>query len=171
LRMRKEDAYSGMWVTWSTAPGYADEKDVYQLQEYNAANDSWAVLDYRGVRRENYRLKDASSAHKPSWGSVGGIPAPDAPVPDPIEKPEHYNSHPSGIELIKIIKDETFLRGNVFKYLWRAPYTGNEVKDLKKAMKYLQWELDRAELASEQAVVEAKTPSPPRASGIPTLPA
>ena len=55
----------------------------------------------------------------------------------------HY--HPSGIETIQITRHESFLRGNILKYVLRAPYKGNELEDLKKASVYLQWEIERLE--------------------------
>lgn len=64
---------------------------------------------------------------------------------DSVHKPKHYNSHPSGIEAIEIIKHESFLRGNVIKYVLRAPYKGNELTDLLKAEAYLRWEIDRVQ--------------------------
>lgn len=62
-----------------------------------------------------------------------------------VYKPEHYNSHPSGIEAIDIIKHESFLRGNIIKYVLRAPYKGNELTDLLKARQYLDWEIGRVQ--------------------------
>lgn len=56
---------------------------------------------------------------------------------------EHYRSHPSGIEAIEITQFESFLRGNVIKYVMRAPYKGDELADLEKAAEYLQWEIER----------------------------
>lgn len=56
---------------------------------------------------------------------------------------EHYRSHPSGIEAIEITQYETFLRGNIIKYVMRAPYKGSELEDLQKAAEYLQWEIER----------------------------
>ena len=71
----------------------------------------------------------------------------DAESADPVSAPSHYRSHPSGIETIQITRHESFLRGNVLKYVLRAPYKGSEIEDLKKAAQYLQWEIDRAEAA------------------------
>lgn len=68
-------------------------------------------------------------------------------APDPVSAPSHYRSHPSGIETITITRHESFLRGNVLKYVLRAPYKGSEVQDLRKAAQYLQWEIDRTEAA------------------------
>lgn len=63
--------------------------------------------------------------------------------PDVIKRPAHYTEHPSGIEPIQITKYETFLRGNILKYVMRAPYKGRELEDLKKARQYLDWEIER----------------------------
>ncbi len=68
---------------------------------------------------------------------------------DPIEHPRGYVSHPSGIEPIQITAHETFLRGNIIKYVMRAPYKENELQDLKKAAQYLQWEIERVERSME----------------------
>lgn len=61
---------------------------------------------------------------------------------DKIKKPEHYNVHPSGIEIIQITKYETFFRGNILKYVIRAPYKGSELEDLEKAREYLDREIE-----------------------------
>ena len=58
-------------------------------------------------------------------------------------------THPSGITVIQITKHETFLRGNIIKYVLRAPYSGEELKDLKKAAVYLQWEIEHLEGTKE----------------------
>ena len=71
----------------------------------------------------------------------------DAESADPVSAPSHYRSHPSGIETITITRHESFLRGNILKYVLRAPYKGSEIEDLKKAAQYLQWEIERAEAA------------------------
>ncbi|MET4703041.1 DUF3310 domain-containing protein [Frigoribacterium sp. UYMn621] len=62
---------------------------------------------------------------------------------NPVSNPSHYTSHKSGIEAIQITRHETFLRGNVIKYVLRAPYKGTELQDLQKARQYLNWEIDR----------------------------
>jgi hypothetical protein len=62
---------------------------------------------------------------------------------DLVNSPRHY-IHPSGIEAIEITRHETFLRGNIIKYVLRAPYKGTEIQDLEKAAVYLQWEIERA---------------------------
>lgn len=63
---------------------------------------------------------------------------------DPVENPKHYAAGP--IECIDWIRAELspeefrgYLKGNIYKYLWRYQDKGKPVQDLKKA----QWYLDR----------------------------
>lgn len=62
-----------------------------------------------------------------------------------VDHPRHYNSHPSGIEAIVIIEHMTFNVGNAVKYCWRSGQKGALVEDLKKAIWYLQREVERLE--------------------------
>lgn len=65
------------------------------------------------------------------------------PVGGPINRPKHYNSHPSGIECIEVIEHMSFNLGNAIKYIWRADEKGQAVEDLKKAAWYVQREIER----------------------------
>lgn len=70
-------------------------------------------------------------------------------VADDVNHPEHYTSHPSGVEHIEISRHMTFCCGNVIKYLWRAGLKVQEgedtdaarLRDLKKALWYLEDEI------------------------------
>ena len=64
-----------------------------------------------------------------------------------IVHPEHYNKHPSGVECIDIIRWFPFNIGVAIKHLWRAGMKPGEsaVEDLKKAIWYLQDEVERLE--------------------------
>ncbi len=64
---------------------------------------------------------------------------------DPVTKPEHYNSHPSGVECITITKHHNFCVGNAIKYLWRQGLKeGNSAEqELLKARLYIDFELER----------------------------
>lgn len=64
---------------------------------------------------------------------------------DPVEHPAHYLAHPSGVECITIVQHMGFNLGNVIKYVWRADLKGNQVEDLKKARRYLDYEIERLE--------------------------
>lgn len=57
---------------------------------------------------------------------------------DTVEKPRHYNVHPSGFEAIEICRHMSFNIGNVIKYCWRAGLKGGTTEDLRKALWYLK---------------------------------
>lgn len=66
---------------------------------------------------------------------------------DPVKRPKHYNSHPSGIEPIVFLRWMGFNVGNSMKYLWRNGLKdGNpKIQDIKKAIWYLEDEVKRLE--------------------------
>ena len=66
---------------------------------------------------------------------------------DPVERPRHYASHPSGVECIQITEHMGFNLGNAIKYIWRADEKGNALEDLRKAAWYVQREIARREKA------------------------
>jgi hypothetical protein len=51
--------------------------------------------------------------------------------------PNHYKSHPSGVECIQITEHLDFLTGNAMKYLWRAGQKDNKIQDLEKSIWYI----------------------------------
>ena len=69
---------------------------------------------------------------------------------DPVNHPEHYTSHPSGVECIRVTEHMNFCIGNAVKYLWRAGLKGDAVEDLKKACWYIEREIQRIEKAGRQ---------------------
>lgn len=64
---------------------------------------------------------------------------------DNVNHPKHYCSHPSGVEAIEVTQHYNFCVGNALKYLWRAGLKGDAVEDLKKAVWYIQREIDNRE--------------------------
>lgn len=58
-----------------------------------------------------------------------------------INHPSHYNSHPSKIECIEMIRRFDFNLGSSFKYLYRRDEKENLIQDIKKALWYVQDEL------------------------------
>ena len=66
---------------------------------------------------------------------------------DPVNHPDHYTAHPSGVEVIQITEHMNFCLGNVIKYVLRADAKGNPLEDLKKAAWYLDREIKRREAA------------------------
>lgn len=61
---------------------------------------------------------------------------------DVVNHPEHYTSHPSGVECIEITEHMNFCTGNAMKYLWRHSLKGG-VQDLEKARWYIDREIGR----------------------------
>jgi len=62
-----------------------------------------------------------------------------------VNHPDHYNSHPSGVECIQIIEHMMFNLGNAIKYIWRADEKGASLQDLSKARWYIDREIERRE--------------------------
>lgn len=62
-----------------------------------------------------------------------------------VNHPAHYNSHPSGVECIDIVRHHDFDIGNAIKYLWRCGLKSEqgmtdrekEIEDLRKAVWYI----------------------------------
>jgi len=64
---------------------------------------------------------------------------------DPVNKPAHYRSHPSGIECIQMTEHMGFNLGNALKYIWRCDLKRDAVEDLKKAKWYIEREIAKRE--------------------------
>lgn len=62
-----------------------------------------------------------------------------------VKHPSHYNSHPSGIECIKIIQHFTANIAMAVKYLWRCGLKpdNNSIQELNKAKQYIDFEIER----------------------------
>jgi hypothetical protein len=66
-------------------------------------------------------------------------------MPDLVNHPPHYSSHPSGVECIQVVEYYNFCVGNAMKYLWRAGLKEgtDPIEDLKKAAWYVNREIER----------------------------
>jgi hypothetical protein len=91
-------------------------------------------------------------------GYVGPIPPTDSPIraEKPVETvnhPAHYNQY-QGLEVIDLVEQMNFNRGNAVKYIARAGFKApeKELEDLKKARWYIDREIQRLLPASEHAV-------------------
>lgn len=67
-----------------------------------------------------------------------------------VNHPKHYNTNPSGIECIEVVRHMNFNKGNAIKYVWRAGDKGNEIEDLQKAIWYLNDEIARLKTAAKK---------------------
>lgn len=72
-------------------------------------------------------------------------PKSDTPNPDMVNHPPHYTVN--GIEVIDVIENYklNYRLGNVVKYVLRSDLKGNRLQDLKKALWYLQREIEQSE--------------------------
>lgn len=64
---------------------------------------------------------------------------------DMVNHPKHYTSHPSGVETIEITEHMNFCLGNAIKYIMRSELKGKQTEDLKKAVWYINREIERLE--------------------------
>lgn len=90
--------------------------------------------------------RNAESGKKQWWVSEGQLSPTPLQCDDPVQSPPHYDL-PGGIQVIDLIRGESFLRGNALKYIFRAPHKGNELEDMKKSREYINWEIERLENA------------------------
>lgn len=68
---------------------------------------------------------------------------------DAVNHPQHYTSHPSGVECITITEHMGFNLGNAMKYIWRADLKHDALEDLQKAKWYLERELQKRQRAGQ----------------------
>ena len=82
---------------------------------------------------------------------------------DNVNHPQHYTAHPSGVECLTITRHMNFNLGNATNYIWRA-LLKNGVEDLRKAVWYLNDEIQRLEgnSADLSAGAVQATPLPKR---------
>lgn len=66
-------------------------------------------------------------------------------INDPVNHPPHYTAY-KGLEIIDLVEQMNFNRGNAVKYIARAGLKGEgeiEIEDLKKAAWYIDREIKR----------------------------
>jgi len=80
---------------------------------------------------------------------------------DMVNHPPHYTTDPSGVECIEITRHRNFNIGNAIKYLWRAGIKDDskQIEDLKKAIFYINDEINRLESRSSEEKKEYKKPN------------
>lgn len=121
--------------------------------------------DYKGVRGRVYSVNSHVTAPYP-YGIklylVGRVDYKafadkdlelwEAPAGETVDSPSHYTWLPNGIEVIDLTEHLNFCRGNAVKYLCRAGLKNpaTELEDLRKALWYVQREIDRVESQRER---------------------
>ncbi len=125
-------------------------------------NDSWENLDQVRPKPEtSLRLNPGTleTGHRPPMSETLSLLTPknlDSFKPEGLEEvldsletdainPQHYKSHPSGVECIQITEHMNFNLGNALKYIWRADEKHDDggIEDLKKAAWYVNRELEK----------------------------
>lgn len=126
----------------------------------------------------NVRIPDADNTHRlGGTGDADLIPNPEPTDEDGydfVNHPQHYNMHPKGIECIDVIEDMTLNVGTAIKHLWRAGLKPDmdEVTDLRKAIVYIEFEINRLERRkSQDTVIQRGTILPEPGSIIGVTPA
>ena len=76
---------------------------------------------------------------------------------DTVNHPPHYTAHPSGVECIQVTEHMNFCLGNAIKYLWRADLKHDAIEDLKKAVWYVNREIERREALSVTTSTKASS--------------
>jgi len=85
-----------------------------------------------------------------------GLPLPTQPtdisLPEQVDHPSHYGGKENVYEAIKVIDAWrlNFSLGNAVKYIARADKKGKPIEDLKKALWYLNHEIEIREAATHE---------------------
>jgi len=64
---------------------------------------------------------------------------------DPVNHPPHYTQHSSSVECYEISQHLSAAVAQAFQYIWRAEDKGNAAEDYKKAVWWLEREIQRLE--------------------------
>ena len=76
---------------------------------------------------------------------------PDRVDYETVNHPEHYTSHPSGVECIEIAEHMSYNLGSVLKYIWRGGLKVSKIEDLKKAKWFIDREIQRIHKGKENS--------------------
>lgn len=127
------------WIAWH---GLIDEppteKKVHVLfrdgdtseKAFLASNYKWEHID-RGYDIISYQIVEDEVPQ--------GVLQP---TEDAVNNPAHYTSHPSGVECLDVTRHMSFNLGNATKYIWRCDLKKDAIEDLRKAIFYLNDEIN-----------------------------
>jgi len=122
---------------------------VGEVQEVCRAYGTFRLgpqMECNWVGRDDWRLVSRAPATDTDAATIQrGMEASAAAVDDPVSHPDHYTSHPSGVECLTITRWMGFNLGNAMKYIWRADMKGAAIEDLRKAAFYIADEIAKRE--------------------------
>ncbi|WEX03841.1 DUF3310 domain-containing protein [Rhodococcus sp. RCBS9] len=136
--------FDEMWADYATA-NFGFPQPGFLTAYFSDPHTKWLLFSVPGG---NYKWKREVPLQCDGLGDPGADPAAEWDVPDkPTDyelqsdaiNPNHYRSHPSGIECIQITEHMGFLLGNATKYIWRADLKHDSpIEDIDKAIWYLE---------------------------------
>lgn len=104
------------------------------------------------------------------WDAASAAARPHrAPPGDPVRTPNHYTTHPSGVECLELAGGMPFNIGSACKYVWRRNLKGTPAQDLAKALRYIEYELRdgagpvRATTSAERVAMQRVSEAEPAA--------
>lgn len=116
--------------------GFLEEEGKWSMTSFSGASQKTPETLSDGVLKKAEAIINERVVKDVLYGKEGF---------DPVNRPKHYNMHPSGVECIQVTRHMNFNIGNAIKYLWRAGKKDAEIQDLKKAVWYIQDEIKRLE--------------------------
>lgn len=129
----------------------ADGVSAIQIAKKMGVSPAYVYVVRSKAKKKAGKAKKKASKPKYQEFKVYEFTEPSAPpnldVPDLVNSPPHYTN--GGIETIDFIeaKDLNYRLGNVIKYVSRAEKKGEPLQDLKKALWYLQRDIELREKA------------------------
>ena len=129
----------------------ADGVSAIQIAKKMGVSPAYVYVVRSKAKKKAGKAKKKASKPKYQEFKVYEFTEPSVPpnldVPDPVNSPPHYTN--GGIETIDFIeaKDLYYRLGNVIKYVSRAEKKGEPLQDLKKALWYLQRDIELREKA------------------------
>jgi hypothetical protein len=85
---------------------------------------------------------------------------------DPIKHPRHYTDVVPGVECKDVIGYFPHHVGAAIKYLWRHRSKGKPVQDLRKAIEFIQFEIERLEKSDSEDAETTTTDGPSREDAV-----
>ncbi|ALF01426.1 hypothetical protein SEA_LILPHARAOH_47 [Mycobacterium phage LilPharaoh] len=126
----------------------------YEARMFDPSGAMWCrVCDLSGLGPALANNLAAESDELTSEDNSAG--AARGQTPDMVAHPAHYTSSPAQcsecghpIECIDITQHMGFCLGNATKYIWRCDLKNDAIEDLRKAIQYIEFEIERREALS-----------------------
>jgi hypothetical protein len=115
--------------------------DYPRVSEFCCPGDHGCMLLDLGPGAPDLVCEDPNCVYDPlESGPVSPLDEHDA-----VTHPKHYTNQVRGVEAWDVIKYFPYLRGTAIKYLWRAGDKDDVIQDLRKALAYINKEIEMIE--------------------------